>query len=387
MTHPLPLDPALWSISDVSDWLSFLQLPAYVPVFATNEVDGRVLVDLSLEDLDYLNVTVLAHRKTLFKAIESIRASRVGSKGSEPPAPRPELLRSQSASKLPPAAVAVTKTHWSQVPPLSDNEVSGKGGVLVNAADYQEQLDREAEEAAFAEAVAEWRRQDAAAASTGTKKPLTIVREYETVKKSAATDEWVNPFAPPAAAVAKAEEAQLDEAFEHNEFVKAVEAWRKTNTTAAAANANAPSTHHPSASTSSGGVQASAANDSARAQADQLAKALDREQEGLQRQLEIQRRQAEQRLQVANAELQTLRARQQQEKAQEGFDDSMVSDEDECSASYASSHAVVHSTPDVVAAPPVSTVRVSLIESMLGGQMNDTSEADGPIVEYNSEDD
>lgn len=77
-------------------------------------------------------------------------------------------------------------------------------------------LDEAAERAAFAEAVAEWRRADAEAAATGNKKPLVIEREYITgpskpaAKSAAGTGTgtafgeeaggmsmWKNPFAPP----------------------------------------------------------------------------------------------------------------------------------------------------------------------------------------------
>jgi len=89
---------------------------------------------------------------------------------------------------------------------------------MINPADDEPggALDEAAERAAFAEAVAEWRRADAEAAATGTKKPLVIEREYITgpskpaAKAAAGTGTsttfgeeaggmsmWKNPFAPP----------------------------------------------------------------------------------------------------------------------------------------------------------------------------------------------
>ncbi len=78
-------------------------------------------------------------------------------------------------------------------------------------------LDEAAERQAFAEAVAEWRRADAEAAATGTKKPLVIEREYITGpsgtgktsggvgtsfgEEAGGMGMWKNPFAPPTSAV------------------------------------------------------------------------------------------------------------------------------------------------------------------------------------------
>lgn len=89
---------------------------------------------------------------------------------------------------------------------------------MINPADNEPggMLDEAAERAAFAAAVAEWRRADAEAAAAGTKKPLVIEREYITGPSKQATKSaagtgtstnfgeeaggmsmWKNPFAPP----------------------------------------------------------------------------------------------------------------------------------------------------------------------------------------------
>lgn len=77
--------------------MGFLQLHQYIPIFTQNEINGGVLLDLTLEDLDYLSITVLAHRKTILRAIEEIRLNQ---KPSAKATPRlmPGLVRSQSAS-------------------------------------------------------------------------------------------------------------------------------------------------------------------------------------------------------------------------------------------------------------------------------------------------
>jgi len=79
--------------------LNYLELPQYVPVFLQNEINGGVLLDLTLDDLDYLSVTVLAHRKTILRAIEEIRLNQ---KPSNKATPRlmPGIVRSQSASRI-----------------------------------------------------------------------------------------------------------------------------------------------------------------------------------------------------------------------------------------------------------------------------------------------
>lgn len=404
-----------WTIDDVSDWLRQLQLEQYVSVFAQNEVDGRVLLEFTLEDLDYLSITVLAHRKLLLREIESRRRHRPPSTEQRVPG----LLRSQSASKLISQSSADredlhaggsvrstserreegNRVHWSQLQPLSSQAVNGPaGGVAVNAADEVDVLDEEAERKAFQEAVMEWRRQDAGG--------VQIVREDDKSNASGTDGLWVNPFASPATAGSERSRAgtggglgvhgDLDEAQEHAEFVKAVEAWRRTQSSTANGSSVETSV------TMSSGQQADLLQNerSMRAIADTLAAALDKEQEALQRQLEIQKKQAEQRLQQANEELKRMRLRHQsvdstqlteseaqQENGEEknaAFDDSYQSDgEDEFSSSYAS-HALARPASVQENLPP-STVRVSLIETYLG-QIPDSQQDACCVVECSDED-
>eukprot|EP01039_Chlorochromonas_danica_P007291 gene7291-8068_t len=413
------LDMSVWTIDDVSDWLRQLQLEQYVSVFAQNEVDGRVLLEFTLEDLDYLSITVLAHRKLLLREIESRRRHR-------PPSTEQRvtgLLRSQSASKLIAQSSADrddllaggsirstserrdegSKVHWSQLQPLASQTVNGpSGGVAVNAADEVDILDEEAERKAFQEAVMEWRRQDAGG--------VQIVRENDKNNAGGTGGVWVNPFASPTSAGSERSKAgttaggglggqgDLDEAQEHAEFVKAVEAWRRTQS----GTTNGSSVETSSVTMSSGQQADLLQNErSMRAIADTLAAALDKEQEALQRQLEIQKKQAEQRLQQANEELKRMRLRHQyvdstqsaesetqQENGEEknaAFDDSFQSDgEDEFSSSYAS-HALARPTSSVQENLPASTVRVSLIETYLG-QIPDSQQDACCIVECSDED-
>ena len=52
-----------WTVSDVGDWLQSMMLAQYVPIFAANQISGPVLLDISLEDLDYMEIKALGHRK------------------------------------------------------------------------------------------------------------------------------------------------------------------------------------------------------------------------------------------------------------------------------------------------------------------------------------
>jgi hypothetical protein len=65
-----------WAITDVSDWLRSVRLDSYVSSFAVNEISGPVLLDIGLDDLDYMGVTVLAHRKLILKGIEDLRKNK-----------------------------------------------------------------------------------------------------------------------------------------------------------------------------------------------------------------------------------------------------------------------------------------------------------------------
>lgn len=48
-------------------------LDQYQTIFAQNEVNGPIFVDLALEDLDYMNITVLGHRKIILKGAQELR--------------------------------------------------------------------------------------------------------------------------------------------------------------------------------------------------------------------------------------------------------------------------------------------------------------------------
>lgn len=63
-----------WSVGDVCDWLQAQGFARYVASFARENIDGDVLLELTLEELkDELGVTSLGDRKRLFEAISSLQ--------------------------------------------------------------------------------------------------------------------------------------------------------------------------------------------------------------------------------------------------------------------------------------------------------------------------
>ena len=67
-------------MKQVSRWLEGQGLGSYAGVFSTNEINGSILLELGSEDLDYMEIRPLAHRKMLLKGVEHIRQG-VGSMG------------------------------------------------------------------------------------------------------------------------------------------------------------------------------------------------------------------------------------------------------------------------------------------------------------------
>lgn len=55
-----------WTVNDVGEWLQSMMLSQYVEVFTANQISGPVLLDISLEDLDYMEVKALGHRKVYY---------------------------------------------------------------------------------------------------------------------------------------------------------------------------------------------------------------------------------------------------------------------------------------------------------------------------------
>lgn len=121
-----------------------MQLQQYVSAFAQNAITGSVLLDITGEDLDYMEIKILGHRKIILKAVEEFRQSRRYTGNAAPSAQKvPEMIRTSSnpnincggdkslMSKSMQIAGSngeqeqrdVKTTHWSQLEPLANNKV------------------------------------------------------------------------------------------------------------------------------------------------------------------------------------------------------------------------------------------------------------------------
>jgi SAM domain (Sterile alpha motif) len=65
-------------IMDVVVWLRSLGLGKYEAAFRENEIDEKVLLSLTAEDLKELGVAALGHRRMLLDAIAVLRAQADG---------------------------------------------------------------------------------------------------------------------------------------------------------------------------------------------------------------------------------------------------------------------------------------------------------------------
>mmetsp|Transcript_28190 Transcript_28190/g.40143 ORF Transcript_28190/g.40143 Transcript_28190/m.40143 type:complete len:589 (+) Transcript_28190:35-1801(+) len=322
-----------WSSNDVGDWLISVNLEQYVEPFILNEINGIILLDITLEDLDYMGITVLGHRKTILKGAEDLRVNRRIINPPNPPsvshAKHPTErskyatedkndmddgnngggggMGERSSAKV--AAPAKT-THWSHLEPLSKSEVTSQTSNLANAADVsiaeEEGFDEEAERKAFQEAVQAWRRAPA---------PVTAANEakqsnsYTTNSSDTNTTNnmWHNPFAAGAtetAANRPLKQGVLDEAMEHAEFVKAVDAWRSAGSSKPTTGAVSVGTTSTSNNNSDISRRGSA---STSLLVKQLAQQLENEQEELSKRLQLQKEQATQKLRQSNLEYAKLK--------------------------------------------------------------------------------
>jgi hypothetical protein len=113
------VDVEFWSVSDVGEWLSYIQMGQYAPMFAQNEINGLILLDVTLEDLDYMSITVLGHRKVILKGAEELRRNKRVSNLASESLPTSgtglaSVLRTQSASSMTKSS-ADDSEHTNQV--------------------------------------------------------------------------------------------------------------------------------------------------------------------------------------------------------------------------------------------------------------------------------
>ncbi|GBG27915.1 Kinesin light chain 1 [Hondaea fermentalgiana] len=139
-----------WTKSDVQQWLHSLGLEKYKKIFAENEIDGAVLLELGVDDLDYMNINALAHRKALLKEVARLKRCIDPGTDGRPSSRQLQPLRSGRSQYADAGAHDAAQSSPRQVP-VSATSSSGGGG-------YQGGLlDEAAEHEAFKRAVEEWR--------------------------------------------------------------------------------------------------------------------------------------------------------------------------------------------------------------------------------------
>lgn len=251
-----------WSVADTLEWLESLGLGIHSGVFQRNEISGPILLEVGLDDLDYMNVTVLGHRKIILKGIEELRRGGVRANADmlPPPvpahAPPPKESNSIGGRKLGGVEQSAEnsmlrekdfqeenrhypreqkKQHCSHAEMMSSTKTEGKNGrrgpMRANLADGE--YDEAAASSSFAEAVAEWRgpRRPLPQSDVPCRAPMDGMSASERVMivgntgvrgegkgrrllgRSAVTECWTNPFAAPPAkgSEATSQEDQLGE--------------------------------------------------------------------------------------------------------------------------------------------------------------------------------
>lgn len=245
-----------WTTDDVSSWLDSILLSQHIDKFVSNAINGPILLDISLNDLDYMGITVLGHRKVLLKGIEDLRINKKVTIKLAAPSVTTSQSKSPDSSQSKIASTSKVnnslrshdtndsnKVHWSHLEPISSNKIEGSGKLMINPAD-NDIFDEAAEQEAFRAAVMEWRSGNSGASSTSNTK-IVIEREDQVQTKKQDSNMWHNPFAPPSNNNASFDDSgdedsniitntasksllngALDEETEHAAFVKAVDAWR-----------------------------------------------------------------------------------------------------------------------------------------------------------------
>ena len=71
-------DAAKWTVPDVVKWLEVLCLSQYTDTFSQNQINGEVLLELTTEDLDFMGITVLGHRKMILKGVQTLQRAAAG---------------------------------------------------------------------------------------------------------------------------------------------------------------------------------------------------------------------------------------------------------------------------------------------------------------------
>jgi len=340
-----------WDVSDVVAWLSDMGLAEqYKDSFERNEINGPTLLEVGLDDLDYMEIRVLAHRKLLLKGIEDLKKNgrptlqlrASPTKPKQAASGRAETSSqssqsSQSSSVQPPKSAAAAVVHWSNAKPISENKVDPGNDMAANLADGE--YDEAAQTREFQAAVAAWRTGgDVAPSSSSSGSQSGGASESEAAEfgyGSGSTPSsggggalWNNPsFSSGDGEEAKAMPAgsssgggsssslldgEYDEAAVAKEFQDAVLAWRTGGdgapaTTTTQGSSSTSTERRPGSSSSGSGVGSAQAT--AEAVAEALGKQLDAANDEGAMRLQERRREAEAALEARRRELQEQRER------------------------------------------------------------------------------
>eukprot|EP01138_Halocafeteria_seosinensis_P005184 gb/GECG01005301.1/.p1 GENE.gb/GECG01005301.1/~~gb/GECG01005301.1/.p1 ORF type:complete len:507 (+),score=89.45 gb/GECG01005301.1/:1-1521(+) len=197
-----------WTVDDVLLWLTELGLDQYTSTFSENEITGDVLLEMGTDDLDYLGIKALGHRKMLLKSIRQLQQKQA------------------ERTAMNPSDFQQTKQHSQEKKSNSSQTI--QGAAQTNTPDIA--VAEAAEHEAFKAAVMAWRRGNASA---------------EEPQQQQCQGDWKNPFGNDTTAAQQPSgnfdstlEIPTDtsstepalagqESEEHSKFVAAVEQWRR----------------------------------------------------------------------------------------------------------------------------------------------------------------
>jgi hypothetical protein len=213
-------DTAKWTVEEVCLWLSSVGLGSYTDKFTENAISGDVLLELGKDDLDYMGIKALGHRKLLLKGVASLRQNAgMTVDPSQLGSPSGKVHWSESASLMEAGAEQVRREAEAASRPrvqiLTEAEARAQG--------LQIGPDTDSESAAFREAILAWRKGGDVDSSGGGMGAET----------GGGDGMWVNPFAGPGHDTVKRDAAKPDsetaswEEQEHRAFEQAVLDWRE----------------------------------------------------------------------------------------------------------------------------------------------------------------
>lgn len=242
-----------WSAHEVGKWLTSVGLPQYKSLFADNAITGEVLLEVGQDDLDYLSIRALGHRKRLLSGIDALkravegRSDRQGgrSNGGTQTGGSSGAGREVRAQRSPGG-----KVHWTDATLAAQERAERlpRASPPVNLADgeYDEARERER----FQQAVMEWRNggstktssgsgvQASGVASAGSGASGAASMNESGLRDAAGGGGWSNPFSNGGGSAGGGSvsaatssggallDGDLDEEAEHAKFAAAVAEWR-----------------------------------------------------------------------------------------------------------------------------------------------------------------